>query len=201
MHISGDKTIELECSAARVLPRAMVRGRRNPLHFGLASRLKKARMAACLSFDSVADAAGLPDGNTVFQLERKAGHAPRLDTVERIAYGLGLSPAFLAFGVEGKCPRRGTLRSGEAGVRLRAARQAQDLTMRALARAAGLTDTAVRSTETGASIPTIATVEALAVALNVSAAWLAYGIGNRELPPRRRSGAVSVPAAAERANR
>ena len=163
----------------------MVRGRRNPLYFGLPVRLKTARQN--LSFDSVALASGLTDGSTVLHLERKRGHVPRLDTVERIAYALGLSPAFLAYGVEsdGSQPTEGLRCEGVAS-RLRQTRAARGLTMRALARAAGLTDTAVRSTETGASMPGIATVEAFAIALGVSPGWLAYGLGPMELPGRRR---------------
>ena len=168
----------------------MVRGRRNPLYFGLPVRLKTARQN--LSFDSVALASGLTDGSTVLHLERKQGHVPRLDTVERVAYALGLSPAFLAYGIEAEAsqPSAGWRCEGVAS-RLRETRTARGLTMRALARAAGLTDTAVRSTETGTSMPSIATVEALAVALGVSPAWLAFGEGPMTLPPRRKAAAAT----------
>ncbi len=182
-----------------MLPSRVVRGRRNPLYFGLAARLKKARSEACLSFDSVAVASGRSDGNTVFQLERKRGHVPRLDTVEQIAYALGLSPAFLAYGLESdpKQPTDG-LRSEGIATRLRETRSALGLSMRALARAAGLTDTAVRTTETGATMPGLDTAEALANALGVSPGWLAYGLGPMELPKRRttRSAATASPASA-----
>lgn len=162
----------------------MVRGRRNPLYFGLPVRLKKAREN--LSFNSVAAASGLSDGNTIFQLERKPGHVPRLDTVEKVAYGLGLSPAFLAYGIETEgCLLGDDLRCHGVASRLKEIRTACGLTMRALARAAGLTDTAVRSTETGSSMPSIATVEAFAIALGVSPGWLGYGIGPMKLPGQR----------------
>ena len=171
----------------------MVRGRRNPLYFGLPVRLKTARQN--LSFDSVALASGLTDGSTVLHLERKRGHVPRLDTVERLAHGLGLSPAFLAFdlGADTSLPADGLRCEGIAS-RLRETRTVCGLTMRALARAAGLTDTAVRSTESGASIPSIATAESLAKALGVSPAWLAFGEGPQVLPQRCRI--RSEPAAA-----
>ncbi|MFO0656147.1 MAG: hypothetical protein U0787_13840 [Polyangia bacterium] len=42
-------------------------------------------------------------------------------------------------------------------------------------------------------MPSIATVEALAVALGVSPAWLAYGLGPMELPSRRRKAATPEP--------
>ncbi len=162
----------------------MVRGRRNPLYTGLPARLKAARQN--LSFDSIAAAAGLSDGSSVLNLERKAGHIPRIDTVERVAYGLGLSPSFLAYGIESEVGSSGgELRCKGVAGRLQATRTARGLTMRALARAAGLTDTAVRSTEAGSSMPTLATVEAFATALGVSPGWLAYGIGPMELPRRR----------------
>jgi len=170
-----------------MLPSDVVRGRRNPLHLGLAFRLKRARGVACLSFDSVAAAAGLTDGNTVFQIERKAGHVPRIDTVERIAKALALSPGFLAFGLAGDYSTASTLRSDEVGARLRGVRTDRGLTMRALARLAGLTDTAVRTTENGDTVPTLATVEAFADALGLSPAWLAYGVGPQLLPARRKA--------------
>ena len=184
---------QLERNRLDVLPDPMVRGRRNPLHFGLASRLKRARRMADLSYNSLAKAAGLQHANTVFQLERKPDHVPRCDTVERVAYALGLSPAFLAYGIEADAsqPTEG-LRSDGVASRLRQTRLDRGLTMRALARASGLTDTAVRSTETGASMPSIATVEAFAVALCVSPAWLAYGLGTVELPKRQRT--VTAPS-------
>ncbi|MBK9350410.1 MAG: helix-turn-helix transcriptional regulator [Sulfuritalea sp.] len=85
------------------------------------------------------------------------------------------------------------------------------MSIRALARAAGLTDTAVRSTETGASMPSIATVEAFAIALGVSTGWLASTDSGRwsyqaatcggvaSAKPRlsaRRSGSLQRPRAA-----
>lgn len=136
----------------------------------------------------------LSDGKTVFLLE-EGRHVPRLDTVEKIASALGLSPAFLAYGIEADAsqPTAGLRCEGVAS-RLRETRIARGLTMRALARAAGLTDTAVRSTETGASMPSIATVESFAVALGVSPAWLAYGLGPMELPGRRRAAVSPAPS-------
>ena len=114
---------------------------------------------------------------------------PRLDTVEKVAYALGLSPGFLAYGLDGEGAPIESLRGGGVGGRLQAVRQSQQLSMRALARAAALTEASVRATESGQTIPTIATVEALAVALGISPAWLAYGIGPQVLASRRRASA------------
>ena len=167
-----------------MLPTVVVRGRRNPLHFGLPARLKRAREH--LSYSSVADAAGISDGQIVFRVERKPDHVPRCDTVEKIAYALGLSPAFLAYGIEDHTTRPcDGLRCEGVASRLLTTRVARGLSMRALARAAGLTDTAVRTTETGATMPGIDTAEALSNALGVSPGWLAYGLGPVELPNRR----------------
>ena len=170
----------------------MVRGRRNPLYFGLPGRLKRAREN--LSFNSVAAAAGLSDGNTIFQLERKQGHVPRLDTVERVAYGLGLSPGFLAYGIESDAsePADG-LRCEGVALRLRQTRIHHGLSVLALATAAGLSHTAVGNVERG-TMPTLATAEALAIALGVSPGWLAYGLGPMELPGRRRVAVAPAPS-------
>ena len=170
----------------------MVRGRRNPLYFGLPARLKRAR--ANLSFNSVATASGLSDGNTIFQLERKAGHVPRLDTVERVAYGLGLSPAFLAYGIEADAdPPSDGLRCEDVALRLRQTRIDRGLSVLALATAAGLSHTAVGNVERG-TMPTIATAEALATALGVSPGWLAYGLGPMVLPAQRSLAASPAPS-------
>jgi transcriptional regulator with XRE-family HTH domain len=164
----------------------VVRGRKNPLFMGLAARLKMARKTSALNRQSVTQRAQLSDVSAVLGMEQ-GQRIPRLDTIERVAYALGLSPAFLAYGIEsdGSQPTEGLRCEGVAS-RLRQTRAARGLTMRALARAAGLTDTAVRSTEMGTSMPSIATVEAFAIALGVSPGWLAYGLGPMELPGRRR---------------
>ena len=169
-----------------VLPNGVVRGRRNPLHWGVPARLKRARKAAALSFDSVAQLAQITDGNTVFQLECKEGHVARLETVERIAYALHLSPAFLAYGIDGEAnaPAKG-LRCEGVAQRLADARAARGLSVLAVAKLAGLSHTAVGNVERG-TMPTLATAEALAKALDLSPAWLAFGLGPQELQTRRK---------------
>jgi len=159
---------------------------------GLPGRLKRAREN--LSFNSVAAAAGLSDGNTIFQLERKQGHVPRLDTVEKVAYGLGLSPAFLAYGIEADADRPSDgLRCEGVALRLRQTRIHLGLSVLAFATAAGLSHTAVGNVERG-TMPTVATAEALAIALGVSPGWLAYGLGPKHLPGRRRLAASPAPS-------
>ena len=174
----------------------MVRGRRNPLHFGLPARLRRAREN--LSFSSVAEAAGISDGQIVFRLERKPGHVPRCDTVELIAYALGLSPTFLAYGIEADClPLADGLRCEGVAARLQETRAARGLSVLALAKQAGLSHTAVGNIERG-TMPGLDTAEALAKALGVSPGWLAYGLGPMELPNRRttRPAAAAAPASA-----
>lgn len=177
-----------------MLPSGVVRGRKNPLHYGLPVRLRRARSAAYLSLDSLATAAGLTDGTTVFNVERKPGHLPRLDTVEKIAYALGLSPAFLAYGIDQPCPPIAQLRAVSVGSRLRLARVACGLSVLALAQLAGASHTAVGNIERGGTMPTIATVEALAKALNISPGWLGYGVGPQTLPARRGTRAAQTAA-------
>ncbi len=168
-----------------MLPTSVVRGRKNPLYFGFAARLKAARKASGDSRSMVTQRSGLLDGKTVLLLEQ-GERIPRIDTVEKLAYALGLSPAFLAYVLEFPFVRSndGFLADGVAA-RLHSARVESGLSMRALARSAGLTDTAVRTTETGSTIPGLETTERLAVALGVSPGWLAYGLGPVELPNRR----------------
>lgn len=174
----------------------VVRGRRNPLHFGLPARLKRSRRESGLSFDGVANRAGLTDGSTVLHLERKAGHIPRLNTVELIAYALGLSPAFLAYGLDSDTEQFADgLRCEGVAVRLRETRAARGLSVLALATRAGLSHTAVGNLERG-TMPGLDTAEALANALGVSPGWLAYGLGPMELPKRRISRPVASTAPA-----
>jgi transcriptional regulator with XRE-family HTH domain len=61
----------------------------------------------------------------------------------------------------------------------------------AVGKLAGLSHTAVGNVERG-TMPTLATAEALAKALDLSPAWLAYGIGPREIPARRKARTASA---------
>ncbi len=66
--------------------------------------------------------------------------------------------------------------------------------MRAIARTAGLTDTAVRSTETGASMPSVANVEAFAIALEVSPVSWHTGFWSLDQQERRLVAASQAPS-------
>src|SRR5262245_18302051 len=63
--------------------------------------------------------------------------------------------------------------------RLRKARKQASMTGMALAHRAGVSDAIVRYLETDQRLPTAGTVARLAAALGVSAAWLAYGLGEQ----------------------
>lgn len=69
----------------------------------------------------------------------------------------------------------------DVGVRLRAVREALSVITRELAAEAGICPAAVSHIESGATRdPCVGTVARLAKALEVEAAWLAYGVGERE---------------------
>ena len=108
---------------------------------------------------------------------------PRLPMVESLARVLGLSPSRLAFGFELPVdPHEGTRSAGFAG-RLKEARSLRDVTVRELGRASGIVEGTIRAMERG-TMPQVDTVEAVAKALGVSPAWLAFGEGPMELPRR-----------------
>lgn len=63
------------------------------------------------------------------------------------------------------------------GERCKQAREARSLSLRAVAKAAGISAQSLLLTESGETVPLVSTCEALAVALDVSPCWLAYGYG------------------------
>lgn len=178
------------CGATRatspvVLPSGVVRGRKNPQHFGFAQRLKTARRAAKLSHAALARQAGLASRTTTTLLESRE-HIPRVDTVERLADALGVSPCLLAFGVTQPTAPAVSLRCSNLPERLREARTTQGLSLREVGRRAGSSGTQVRQIENGKAVPNLATVEELANALRLSPAWLAFGLGQMTPPNPRR---------------
>lgn len=122
------------------------------------------------------------------------GRMPRLDTVEKLARVLKVSPCLLAYGVEVSCDADGKTLSEGLPDRLLRLRQERGLSRRQLGRLAGTSDNFVQMTETGTTVPNIAKVEQLAKALQVSVCWLAFGLGIPELPARRRSRSDAPPA-------
>jgi transcriptional regulator with XRE-family HTH domain len=160
----------------RVLCEAVVQGRKNPLHAELPERLARTRKAAGFSQAGLALASGLADSTAVHDLENGI-RIPRVDTVERLADALGVSPCWLAFGIESDFVPSAALRVASLPHRLREARQGRGISARALGRDSRTSDTTVRLTERGETIPNLTKLEALAAALGVSPCWLAFGVG------------------------
>src|SRR5207302_1637816 len=115
-------------------------------YFGLPGRLEAARFASDLAQEKLALDAGL--SNTAAQ-RVAAGHVPGIDTVERLADVLKISPSFLAYGEAHEWAPVEVPRYEGAKVRLERLRLVRGLGYRALGRAAGLSDTAVRMVEDG----------------------------------------------------
>lgn len=153
----------------------VVRGRRNPVHYGLAKRLREARASAGVAPARLSLDAGLAK-NTVLYIE-DAGRVPLLDTVERLARVLKISPCILAYDVDALPQGGEALTCAAVGERLRQVRTARGQGLRALARAAAVTPTGISNIETGKAMPSVSTVEALAKALGCDPCWLAYGAG------------------------
>ena len=157
-----------------MVPGQVVRGRQNPLHWKFPERLKRARREKNVTADNLSMAAGVSN-SAVSHFEASA-RLPRLPTLERIANALQISPGWLAFGADASFESFDGLRCALLAERLRAARNERGWSLRELDRQAGVAVGASRSIEAG-GMPTLDTLELLANALNLSAAWLAFGVG------------------------
>lgn len=115
---------------------------------------------------------------------------PRVDTVEKLAKVLHVSPCHLAFGLEQACEPLPEMLSAGLPARLLQLRQERGLSRLQLGQRSETSHTFIRMTETAATVPNIAKVEQLAKALGVSPCWLAFGVGPQALPLRRRSRAT-----------
>lgn len=162
---------------------AVVRGVKNPLHFGLAKRLRAVRLQRGLGRKPLSELAQLP-GNAVQRIEAE-GRLPSVELVEKLAAALQVSPCYLAYGVERPYSATARLLTAELAERLRAARDSHELSLNALAQAAGVARTTIGYIEQGQTTPSIATVELLAHSLRVSVCWLAFGEG--EMVPASKS--------------
>jgi len=174
----------------------MVRGRKNPLYFGFAERLRRARRAAKWSLAELARTAG-STAPTILALE-SGERCPRVDTAEKLAMALGLSPSQLAFGIEPIARPATRTTHGGLAKRLGAVRTLRELSMRELEQRADAAGNLVRNTESGRSLPTLRTIEQLAKALGVSPAWLAYGEGPMEAQTGRRATQVEPAQTSDR---
>lgn len=119
---------------------------------------------------------------------------PTVGTIARLASALGMSAAWLAYGF-GSQRSEGRAASCEGmAERLRAARTDRGHTRTDLSRLAERTPGTISGIEAGGQAR-VDTVERLAKELRISPAWLAFGVGDRELPPRRRGTARPAHAA------
>ena len=162
----------------------MVRGRKNPLYFGLALRLKKARRESGLKRLHVAARAGLAraTGRTI----ETGNRLPTVGTIVSLAGALDVSASWLAYGIGDMHINGAPATCDGMGARLQQLRVEQGHTKAALARLVGLSPSTVADIENGAQTG-VEVIEALAKALCISPAWLAFNQGSRELPVRRRS--------------
>lgn len=168
-----------------MLPGRVVRGKKNPLHFKLPVRLRRARKQSQLSCSALALQSGVAKSG-ISQLESNRWF-PRINTVERLAKALNVSPAWLAFGLEHPAngSQDGGLRCEQLGQRVKEQRTARALSPQELGRRSETSGNEVRAVESG-TMPSLATIEKLAKALGVGPGWLAFGIGSAEPPMHRR---------------
>ena len=173
------------------------RGHRNPLCSRLSQRFAATRNRSGQKLYSLAAIAELAQP-TAGAIER-GENTPALDTIERLAAALGVSPGWLAYGYDGLAPFRErrdrffvehsdpvpddslrTFRALFAGFpeRLRTSRERSGLSMRALSSAAGVSVQAWSNAEAGKVVPRVDTAERMAVALGVAPSWLAFGEGS-----------------------
>ena len=161
----------------------MVRGKKNPAHVGLPSRLKTARRQCGIKRRPLAEKAGIAP-STVIDIETKQ-RLPTVATIARLAKALSVSAGWLAYGLSDTMAD-GTLATTEGmGTRLQTVRIEHGLTKAALARSGDLAPSAYAKIENGGQTG-VEVIEALAQALGVSPSWLAFNQGPQVLPSRRR---------------
>lgn len=163
--------------------RGVVRGSPNPKHFGLALRFRRALKQSGLTRRALARHAGVSNA-LVGYLEINQ-RLPTVATIARLASALGVTATWLAYGIGEQANAGSTATTDGMGARLAEARVERGQTKAALARLADLSPSTVADIENGAQTG-VEVIEALAQALKVSPAWLAFGVGDRELPPSRR---------------
>ena len=181
----------------------VTRGRKNPLWFGAARRFFDCRDQLNWSQQVIADRSGISQP-AVSEFE-DGKREPQIDRVEALAYAVGVPVCWLAFGQEGAerfrgkrpsrepktpipTPRPGFYRNEEraaqVGLRLTQLRAERGLSLRGLGGAAGITYEAIHKIERGAAMPRLDTAYRLAIALDVSPCYLAYGIEAPTRPSR-----------------
>lgn len=179
---------QLSATEAACYAGPVVRGSPNPRHWGLARRLKSARRLSKLTRMALAER-GCVSEATVLYVETDQ-RIPTVETIARLASALSLSAAWLAFGLGEQDNAEAPASCDGMADRLRTARADRNQTRIELARSAELNPGTIAKIEEGGQTG-VDTLEKLAKALRVSPAWLAFGVGPRELPPRRRAARVA----------
>lgn len=170
---------------------AMVRGSPNARYLKLPARLRKARKTAGLTRMALAQRAG---GGQTVSLDIETGQRlPTVGTLARLASALGVAATWLAYGLGEQYTDDPPATTDGMGARLATVRVEQGTTKAALARLVNLSPSALANIENGGQTG-VDVVEALAKALNISPAWLAFNRGPRELPKRRRAAKPTAPA-------
>lgn len=172
----------------------MVSGRRNPLYFGLARRLKQTRRLSGMKRLPLAEKAGLAAAT---ERDIETGKSlPTVGTIARLASALGVPAPWLAYGIGDQTSDEQEAICDTMGARLKAVRIEQTISKAELGRLAGLTAPSITQIENGGQSG-VEVVEALAQALGVSPGWLAYGLGPQVLPAPRRGRPPTLPAEPE----
>lgn len=161
---------------------AMVRGTPNPRYLGLPARLRKARKQSGLSRAALGHKVGR-DAEVAAYVET-GQRLPTVGTIARLASGLGISPAWLAYGLGEPTSESTPATTDGMGARLAEVRVDQAITKAELSRLSGLTAPSITQIENGGQSG-VGVIEALADALGVSPAWLAFNQGPQVLPSRR----------------
>ena len=170
---------------------AMVRGSPNPRFFGLPARLRSAGKRSGLTRMALAQKAGV---STATALYAETGEQlPTVGTIARLASALEVTAPWLAYGLGDQHSDGPAANTDDMGTRLQAVRAERSVSRAELARLTDLSPRAIAKVEAGGQSG-VEVIEALAQALGLSPGWLAFGVGDRELPPSRRGRPRSQPA-------
>ena len=110
---------------------------------------------------------------------------PTVRTLARLAVALGVTPAWLAYGIGEPATAQRTASCDGMGARLQGARLQAGYSKAAVARLVDLSPSAYAKIENGGQSG-VDVIESLANALGVSPGWLAFGVGPQVLTSPRR---------------
>ena len=152
--------------------------------------MRKARKDAGLTRRALEQQAGGTNGVVLYV--ETSQRLPTVGTLARLASALSVSAGWLAYGLGDMLTGNSAASTDGMGARLAVVRTERGLTKAELGRLAGLAAPSIAAIESGGQSG-VETIEALAKALNVSPAWLAFAQGPRELPKRRRADRAPEP--------